>query len=97
MTQNESLLDVVQFEFVAYNLVVFPLSLEQVIVILLLHLILLNHTGTTSHQLHLLETLLVLKEQAHDALQSINQQESPRHGGDISWVEGLHDETLLEH
>ena len=62
MAQDEGLLDVVQFEFVAYNLVVFPLSLEQVIVILLLHLILLDHTGAASHQFHLLETLLVLKE-----------------------------------
>ena len=97
MAQDEGLFDVVQFEFVAYNLVVFPLSLEQVIVVLLLHLILLDHTGAARHQFHLLKTLLVLEQKAHDALQSIYQQESPRHGGDISWVERLHSETLLEH
>ena len=38
-----------------------------------------------------------MEKQTHDALQSIDEQEGPGHGGDVSWVESLHNQTLLQH
>ena len=72
MTQDKGLFDVFKFVFVADELIHLLLSLEQVLVVLLLHLLLLHHASSARHQLHLLKRLLVLKEQAHDALKTVD-------------------------
>ena len=79
MAQDKGFFDTIKFVLVADELIHLFLSLEQVLVVFLLHLLLLHHTGSTRHQLHFLETLLVLKKETHNALKSIDQEEGPRH------------------
>ena len=98
MLEDECLLNVIKFEFVADNLVVFALPLEQSIVVLLLHLVLLlHHACSTCHQLHLFNGLGVLEEECHDSIEAVDEEKGPTHGRHVCWVKSLYHETLLQH
>ena len=97
MLEQERLLDIVKFELVADDVIEFTLALEEGIVVLLLHLVLLHHTSAAGHQLHLFNAFRVGKHQAKNAVETVDEKEGPAHGRNVSRVKCVDHQALLEH
>ena len=98
MLQNESFLNIFQSKLVTHDLIEVFLCLEKFAKVLGLCCVLLgHHTTTHSHHLHLFNGLGIGQEESQQLVETEDENESPRHGGDIGGVQSRHHQSLLQH